>query len=720
MGIGIAYYSINTTTGPGTVAQNKYSLTKRENDYLTTDNVTIEKCKENKKETVIKISKLKPRNYEIWEMSKAAPIPPPNETTSQVGDISKSFVNGEPLYPETITTVEKILQKTAFISPDEQVYHFFTNNALLMEKEKERHPNKFYLDKQKFISSDMRIILITWLMEVCREYFIHRETFHLAIHYLDIFLGKNPSVVSKVNLEIIDVSPDPTQITQKAVTQGPTTSCIPTSESTSISIPLYTLETCSPCSPCFIPFSRDTMISNHGSPIEFNERIIHCDLKPDPNAFIKNYADSSKLALTDSIFLTPSFSLETDDSSRMDDHDDSVHLIHLTDTRALNSNKCQGNSDECQEIKTPKSNKCQKTPNSNKCQNTPNSNKRKRTNPYEPSPDETDKRNENIEKNENENESYKKIKMTNEKKHDFQDLVDSLSSIESDDSNDSVLENKNEKKEIKKKTMGKSESLTLNLNLNPDLSGSRLTIDSSNFQLVGLTCLMIASKFGEIYITSPTDFAKQTGGAHTARELVIMEKLILQDINWTFEYPTSFEWLNIYIVQCVYYICNGIRTGTSTGSANTSTGKGTCTDNLLDLNDFEKHYVANSLLNTDSFLRMMEYLDMALVDIKFLKYYPSELAAAVLLFEHVYTRHVIPYNVITRVTGYGEYFLNKIVHDMKYFTQLVYQGIPPRVGSEWPINIVGKIQNNELHTMQLHHLQYSDTVGGNQGFPSNP
>lgn len=34
----------------------------------------------------------------------------------------------------------------------------------------------------------MRSILLDWAMEVCMEYLMKRETFHLAINYIDRYL----------------------------------------------------------------------------------------------------------------------------------------------------------------------------------------------------------------------------------------------------------------------------------------------------------------------------------------------------------------------------------------------------------------------------------------------------------------------------------------------------------------------------------------------------
>lgn len=40
----------------------------------------------------------------------------------------------------------------------------------------------------------MRTTLIDWMNEVCLDYCLKRETFHLSIIYLDIYLSKIPNI----------------------------------------------------------------------------------------------------------------------------------------------------------------------------------------------------------------------------------------------------------------------------------------------------------------------------------------------------------------------------------------------------------------------------------------------------------------------------------------------------------------------------------------------
>ena len=59
--------------------------------------------------------------------------------------------------------------------------------------------------KQPFITPAMRAILISWIMEVCSEFALKRETFYLSINYVDRFLSAVANV-SKDEYQLIGIS----------------------------------------------------------------------------------------------------------------------------------------------------------------------------------------------------------------------------------------------------------------------------------------------------------------------------------------------------------------------------------------------------------------------------------------------------------------------------------------------------------------------------------
>ncbi|OMJ76763.1 hypothetical protein SteCoe_23775 [Stentor coeruleus] len=65
----------------------------------------------------------------------------------------------------------------------------------LKAKELEYMANPYYLQTmQPHITLNMRMILYDWMMEVCSELTLKRETFHLAINYCDRYLSRNYGV----------------------------------------------------------------------------------------------------------------------------------------------------------------------------------------------------------------------------------------------------------------------------------------------------------------------------------------------------------------------------------------------------------------------------------------------------------------------------------------------------------------------------------------------
>jgi cyclin E len=46
-----------------------------------------------------------------------------------------------------------------------------------------------YLRKHPGIEPQMRAILLDWVMEIANAYRLHRQTFHLAVEYIDRFMS---------------------------------------------------------------------------------------------------------------------------------------------------------------------------------------------------------------------------------------------------------------------------------------------------------------------------------------------------------------------------------------------------------------------------------------------------------------------------------------------------------------------------------------------------
>lgn len=91
--------------------------------------------------------------------------------------IYRSYHSKDPL----IASIESALDE---IDPDFEM-HMWTS-------EQTYAPYPFYINFQQELDSNMRPVLVSWMMEVAAEYCLGRETIHLAINYLDRFLAASP------------------------------------------------------------------------------------------------------------------------------------------------------------------------------------------------------------------------------------------------------------------------------------------------------------------------------------------------------------------------------------------------------------------------------------------------------------------------------------------------------------------------------------------------
>lgn len=76
---------------------------------------------------------------------------------------------------------------------------------LMKQKEQNYYHNYDYLTKHNGIESQMRGILLDWLVEICYAYRLHRETFHLSCEYIDRFLT-NTKDMSVDRLQLIGLT----------------------------------------------------------------------------------------------------------------------------------------------------------------------------------------------------------------------------------------------------------------------------------------------------------------------------------------------------------------------------------------------------------------------------------------------------------------------------------------------------------------------------------
>lgn len=125
---------------------------------------------------------------------------------------------------------------------------------------------------------------------------------------------------------------------------------------------------------------------------------------------------------------------------------------------------------------------------------------------------------------------------------------------------------------------------------------SQTKIDKSLLQLIGITCLFIASKMEEACPPKLSQMAYVTAGTYYKHEIVQMELLVLKVLRWNLCPETPLSWLQLY-----YQLASMKR----------------------DSNLLERQYPL------DTFLQMTRILDLCVIDINSMNFEDRVVAAAV-------------------------------------------------------------------------------------------
>jgi len=78
-------------------------------------------------------------------------------------------------------------------------------HSWMLDREKLMRPHQQYMKWHPSLNERMRSILLDWVMEVCREFEMQRETFHLTVNIIDRFLSC-VSEVHKNRLQLVGVA----------------------------------------------------------------------------------------------------------------------------------------------------------------------------------------------------------------------------------------------------------------------------------------------------------------------------------------------------------------------------------------------------------------------------------------------------------------------------------------------------------------------------------
>ena len=78
--------------------------------------------------------------------------------------------------------------------------------AALIGREACYNADPSYMERsQPSLHRDMRAILVDWMIEVCNEFTLRRETFHMSVNFVDRFLARSPCVTQE-ELQLVGVT----------------------------------------------------------------------------------------------------------------------------------------------------------------------------------------------------------------------------------------------------------------------------------------------------------------------------------------------------------------------------------------------------------------------------------------------------------------------------------------------------------------------------------
>ena len=106
----------------------------------------------------------------------------------------------------------------------------------------------------------------------------------------------------------------------------------------------------------------------------------------------------------------------------------------------------------------------------------------------------------------------------------------------------------------------KENTLFLTINLIDNFLSKNNNLNRKFLQLVGISSLLIASKYEEIFPPKINDFIFICDNAYNKNEILNMEKLILNSIDFNINFPTIFNFFEIYnqffiFDKKIYFFC---------------------------------------------------------------------------------------------------------------------------------------------------------------------
>jgi len=99
--------------------------------------------------------------------------------------------------PDLVEEERKFKVDFVDVRPDAEMDNVvFDANTLnyLVEMQAVYAPDPLMFQRQSEVTNIMRSILLDWMMEVCMEFTLKRETFYYAVNYVDRYLSVEPTI----------------------------------------------------------------------------------------------------------------------------------------------------------------------------------------------------------------------------------------------------------------------------------------------------------------------------------------------------------------------------------------------------------------------------------------------------------------------------------------------------------------------------------------------
>jgi cyclin E len=147
---------------------------------------------------------------------------------------------------------------------------------------------------------------------------------------------------------------------------------------------------------------------------------------------------------------------------------------------------------------------------------------------------------------------------------------------------------------------------------------ARKDVSKNQLQLIGITCLFVASKVEEIYPPKLAEFAYVTDGACSEEDILQQEILVLQALNWNVSPVTIMGWLSIYMQ---------LNVTTCKSSANSTHRQQTKSEILLNTSKYGKSFIYPQFSGF-KFVKTAQLIDLCSLDIDIADFPYSVVAAA--------------------------------------------------------------------------------------------